>query len=258
MINPGVYSGLSNKDYHADSALSHSGMERFAITPSHFKVKTEATPAMALGAAFHCKALQPDLFDAEFIIWPTGYRRNKDELKNATDNGQEWVKDVDIVVIDAMIDALNDHPIASALLSGGEPEVSYFWKHELGFTCKARPDYKKGTTLIDLKTAVDASPIGFAKAASNFGYIRQADFYMTGVAACGVSVEQFVFICVEKKPPYAIGTYLVDDTDLMDAHTENEALTAKYGECLKSDNWPGYSENIEVLALPTYHKPLII
>ena len=81
---------------------------------------------------------------------------------------------------------------------------------------------------------------------------------MTGVATCGVSVEQFVFVCVEKKPPYAVAVYIVDDEDLMDAHAENEALAVKYGECLKVDKWPGYSENIEVLALPPWHKPLII
>ena len=81
---------------------------------------------------------------------------------------------------------------------------------------------------------------------------------MTGVAACGVFVEQFVFIAVEKKPPYAVATYIVNDEDLITAHEENEWLAAKYGECLKADKWPGYSENIEVLTLPHWHKPLII
>lgn len=257
-IKPGVYSELSNKSYHADPALSHSGMERLAITASHFQVKLEATPAMALGAAFHCKALQPEIFAKEFIVWPTGYRRKKHDIELAKDEDKEWIKEVDVLMIDNMIDALNAHPIASGLLSGGEPEVSYFWKHELGFTCKVRPDYRRDTTLIDLKSCIDASPIGFGKAASNFGYIRQSDFYMTGVAACGVSVEQFVFIAVEKKPPYAVATYIVDDSDLITAHEENEALTLKYGECLAVDKWPGYSENIEVLSLPHWHKPLII
>jgi len=257
-IKPGIYLEISNKDYHADPALSHSGMERLAITPSHFKVMIEATPGMVLGAPFHCKALQPELFNKEFVIWPTEYRRKKTEIDDAKANGQEWIKEADLIIIDSMIDALKGHLIASKLLSGGVPEVSYFWRHESGFMCKARPDYKKLDILIDLKSCIDASPIGFGKAAANFGYIRQAAWYMAGVAACGVSVEKFVFVAVEKKPPYTVAVYMVDDEDLIDAHHENEALAVKYGDCLKADKWPGYSENIEVLTLPSWHKPLII
>jgi len=258
-IEPGIYPSLSNREYHADPALSHSSMERLAITAAHFKVKAAATPAMALGAAIHCKVLQPELFSKDFIIWPTGHRRKKVEIETAKANGQEWIKEVDIITIDAMIESINNHPTAYCLLSGGEPEVSYIYRHaQLGFMCKSRPDYKYGTTLVDLKTCIDASPAGFAKAASNFGYIRQADWYMSGVAACGVPVEQFVFVAVEKTPPYAVAVYLVKDDDLIDAHEENEWLAAKYADCLRADKWPGYSENIEVLHLPPWHKQIII
>ena len=256
LIKPGIYKDLSNKKYHADSALSHSGMEKLAITAAHFKVKLKTTAAMMFGSALHCKVLEPHLFDTLFEVVPkAGYKTLESGIitipeKNEVSRGYNDILEI--------VKALKAHPIASVLLSGGEPEVSYFWKHELGIMCKARPDYKRDTTLIDLKSCIDASLIGFGKAASNFGYVRQADWYMTGVAACGVSVEQFVFIAVEKKPPYAVGIYVVSDEDLIVAHEENEALAAKYGECLKADKWPGYSEDIQPLALPAWHKPLII
>ena len=51
----GIYYDLAAKDYHADPALSKGMIDKFAITPSHYKAAMEAeekpaTPAMILGA----------------------------------------------------------------------------------------------------------------------------------------------------------------------------------------------------------------
>lgn len=61
MINTGIYPTLSNEQYHADSAISRSGVMKYLESP--FKYWAEylnpdrpakySTPAMEFGSAFH-------------------------------------------------------------------------------------------------------------------------------------------------------------------------------------------------------------
>ena len=61
-----------------------------------------------------------------------------------------------------------------------------------------------------MKTTVDASPEGFAKQVANFGYHIQEAFYRRVMAIDGHDIDRFVFIAVEKEPPFACGVYELD------------------------------------------------
>ena len=250
----GIYPELSNAKYHADPALSHSMMEKLRKSPAHLKYYREnpgdPTNAMMFGSAYHCKILQPHLFHTLFEIVPKGgYKTLKDGKITIPETNKASGGYDDIL---AMAKVIKGHKAASKLLSGGEAEVSYFWKHKLGFPCKVRPDYRKGDILIDLKTTIDASPEGFAKAIANFGYHRQGDWYMCGVAANKVNVEHFIIIANETKPPYEVAIYRLQEKDLYLGHKENKLLCQKYEECLSTNKWNGYSQNIENISLPQW------
>ena len=105
-IDIGIYPDLSNEDYHKDPALSSSMMSLLKRNPSLMKYNhehpIEPTPAMKFGAEYH------------------GY-----VLGTSKD-----VSKTNVEIITDMYDVLKNHPIASKLLSGGEPEVSYFWQHK--------------------------------------------------------------------------------------------------------------------------------
>ncbi len=253
-MKQGIYPELSNGDYHADPALSHSMMEKLRKSPAHFKYYREnpgdPTNAMMFGSAYHCKILQPHLFHTLFEVVPKGgYKTLKDGKITIPETNKVSGGYDDIL---AMAKALRERKVVSNLLSGGEAEVSYFWTHKLGFSCKARPDYRKGNILIDLKTTIDASPEAFAKAIANFGYHRQGDWYMHGVAANKVEAEHFIIIAQEKKPPYEVGIYRLQEEDLYLAHIEDDLLCQKYEECSSTGNWSGYSHNIENISLPQW------
>ena len=149
----------------------------------------------------------------------------------------------------AMAEVLKNDECASGLLSGGEAEVSYFWKHELGFMCKCRPDYRKGSILIDLKTTKDSSEEGFPWELGNWGYHRQGDHYMCGVAANNVETENFIDIAQEKKYPYKVGIYRLEEQDLYLGHEENKLIYQKYGECISTQVWKEPSR-IKSVSLP--------
>lgn len=160
--------------------------------------------------------------------------------------------------IHAMRDAVMAHPAASALLTRipGRAEQSVYWIDAItGTLCRCRPDWWRDDHLpIDLKTTEDASMEGFARSVAKFRYDVQAAYYLDGIqAATGKRPQNFVFIAVEKKPPYAVGVYVLDAETLeIGRGLYREDLTT-YTECAKSDKWPGYGDKIQTINMPGWH-----
>jgi len=133
-------------------------------------------------------------------------------------------------------------------------EHTGFFKAE-GTPCKVRPDlYNKDSGIVlDLKTTIDASPKGFAKSVRQYGYLFQAAWYMTALRAMGERPKQFVFLVVEKSAPYATACYTLDNADIEREVPRVLEACKIYGECLRTDVWPGYSDDIKTLDLGTYY-----
>lgn len=158
----------------------------------------------------------------------------------------------------AMAAAVHSHPAAGALLTSvpGEAEKSVYWNDPTtGVLCRCRPDWwREDDVLVDLKTTDDASPEGFAKSMANWRYDVQDPFYTDGVKiATGRNVKAFVFIAVEKKPPYAVGVYVLDSASREIGRATYQHDLKVYAECLANDNWPGYGDKIQTINMPTWH-----
>lgn len=167
-------------------------------------------------------------------------------------NPEQWK------TIHAMRDALMAHPAANALLTGipGKAEKSVYWiDATTGVLCRCRPDWWRDDNLIvDLKTTEDASPEGFARSIAKFRYDVQDAFYTDGVQqATGKRPKAFVFIAVEKKPPYGVGVYVLDaeTKDLGRAQYQHDLRV--YAGCLRTGEWPGYGDKIQTISLPAWH-----
>jgi hypothetical protein len=114
--------------------------------------------------------------------------------------------------------------------------------------CKCRPDWLSadGATIVDLKTCIDASPAGFAKAVANFGYQIQAAHYLAGTMA-----KRFIFVAVEKTAPYAIGVYELDTEALVHGTIARHNALQLIGDCRATNNYSsGYTDGIQKLQLP--------
>ena len=116
----------------------------------------------------------------------------------------------DYAVISEMAKAIDKNVLCKALLSG-EKEVPYFWTDELtGEQCKCRDCITKiedTTYIVDLKTCDNAETSKFRNKA--IGYHVQVAMYMEN---CNIGGDcAFVFIAIEKKPPYSINILLADD-----------------------------------------------
>jgi exodeoxyribonuclease VIII len=159
--------------------------------------------------------------------------------------------------ISAMTEATTGNAIASQLLREGDAEVSVYWHdEETGLLCRCRPDYwRKDNLIVDLKTTDDASPEGFARSVAKYRYHVQAAYYMQGIEhATGTRPEGFVFIAIEKKPPYVIGVYVLDEASLLIGDLEFRADLNQYAQCVTMNEWPSYGENrVQTLGLPAWY-----
>lgn len=265
---------MQNADYHRHYAVSKSGLDQIAKSPLHYwaryldpnRVWPEPTPAMRLGTALHTHVLELDQWDNQIAVAPSDINRRTKEGKEqwaafeADAKRKTVITADDAEVVMAMGRSVWRHPAAAMLLHWqGKAETTHMWTDPTtGAECKCRPDWltNDGNLIIDLKTTEDASPRGFQRSVANYRYHCQASWYLDGVeATTGHRPDQFIFICVEKKPPYAVAVYAAD-AQMIQIGAETAARDlARLVECKTNNTWPGYSDQIEPLSLPAWMRP---
>ena len=270
VMEPGIYT-MSNSDYHrgpGKKSLSKGGLDQLAKSAAHYKAHLEQesspTPAMIFGSQFHCAALEQDLFKKKYVVDPKIYRRTKagkaeyaEFQASLEEKGQSVITQDNLDLINRMVESMYKSEIAASLLTDGIAESSIFWNHpKWGFSCKCRPDFlnEKHKIAIDLKTTTDASPQAFAKAIVNYKYHWQASHYLAGInQIISPDYEEFVFIAIEKTPPYAVQNYILKRDDIYLAEEQIKPLYAQFAECISSDIWPGPTDRIQVVDLPGWY-----
>jgi exodeoxyribonuclease VIII len=259
---------MNNAEYHRHPAVGKSHLDAIARSPLHYwaryidpsRVEPEPTAAMQLGTAFHTRILEPELFAKEYALAPAADRRTKDgkaAWADAAANGATLLSAADWDMLLGMDGSVRRHVGASRLLArAGAAETTHMWVDaDTGIECKCRPDYLTDDGwVIDLKTTEDASPRGFAKSVATFRYHVQAAWYLDGVRATGHDPKGFVFIAVEKKPPYAVAVYSLDYEALGAGASEARRCLQRIAECRESDSWPGYDDAVQLLSLPAWAK----
>ncbi len=251
---------MSSTDYHAHPALSSSGLRHLAKSPAHYHAyrldPPEQTKEMMIGSAVHAGFLEGGLENGMVMKAPGSTRATNlfKDFAKAHPNAILLLED-EFTQVAEMIAALRAHPTVSKLVRGGKAEQSAFWTDpETKISCKCRPDYLTDAGLvIDLKTTQDASVEGFQRSIADYKYHWQSAWYLDGLSlALGRTLENFVHIAIEKKAPYGIGIYVLDDGSLDKARQDIAKLRARYAECLHLDEWPGLDSEIKNISIPSY------
>lgn len=264
-IAPGIYSDIPNEAYHAGPGISKSGLWKIeTASPAHFKHgKRKETHAFDFGEACHLAILEPHAFETKVMRGPLDRRGNKwkDAVEFCAAEGRLLLTEPDFINALTIRDAVHADPWLNTIITGGTPviENSGYWIDEAtGELCRCRPDLYRPDlgVILDLKSAADASPDGFARAAANFGYHAQEAFYTDGwnAAMCAAGwenrVQAFVFLTFEKEAPFAKSVYELPPSAVVEGRARMRRALDTYHACRQANDWPGYDEGgVQSLAL---------
>lgn len=260
---------MSARAYREMLAISRSDLTHLLRSPSHYWAKkvdptrienSVETPAMRLGTAVHMAALEPARFIESYAEGPMVSRATKVWKEAQAATKATLLPTDEFYLIRGIVKSLQNHDAAAkALFRGeGENEATFITKDVTsGLDIKCRADRVTNSGfVIDLKTTQDASARAFGKSVVNFNYHLQAAFYLRCIEqATGTVPKGFVFVAVEKEPPYACQVFLADE-EMLNIGTKKvdnllqqlSTLTEEFG----TKPWPSYSQQVQPLALPEW------
>ena len=251
--NDGIHI-ISNNEYHASEGISRSMLMEFKRSPYHYwykyvsglAEKEGATPAMNLGSAVHTLVLEESKFDSEFFIIHQQTRPRRGTAPHdkmlMESGGKIILTNDEYLQAVLMAKSVKENPNSANLFKDCLVEKSIYFTHKAtNIQLKSRPDAMSGSIIIDLKTTADASKNAFRYSADKFGYFLQAVMAQEAVKSIGQTMDEFVFVPVEKSAPYCVAVYTVSHDTLFDEAQDFEVLMTNLARCMESNVWPGYS-----------------
>lgn len=268
ITDPGVYTGMSEAEYHADpvegGSLSVSGAKVLLRNPARYRWERDNPPepseAFSIGHAAHALVLgvgaEVEVVDAD--SWRTGDARKARAA--ALEAGRTPLLTEQWEMVQAMADAIRAKEVPSLLLSGpGRAEVSLFHRDESGVMLRGRvdwlPDPADRMIVADYKTAATADPEVFGKSAADYGYHMQAAWYSDLITGLGLAQSvAFLFVVQEKQAPYEVTVAQLDPVDLAIGRYQNRMAIETYVECEEAGVWPGYGDDVHMVRLPVWFR----
>jgi|ERR1017187_8407553 hypothetical protein len=245
----------------SDGCLHFSTLKTIARSPAHYRYaadhETEGTPAMNLGSAVHCMALEEGCRVVRFDGTRRGAEWKTFEAAHPDDTiltASEWA------TAQGMADSILACPRAVELLTGAH-EIPLAW--EVGDRkCRGRVDVLHvvepsagGMAIVELKTTSDANPPYFQRTAERLGYFAQIAWYMNGYDRDpeyreAITASHGYVVAVESKPPYVVQTFELSAHALDIGMRTWRLWFERLLVCEASGQWPGYQETDALLDLP--------
>ncbi|EEZ6936092.1 exodeoxyribonuclease VIII [Escherichia coli] len=267
-IEPGIYYGISNENYHAGPGVSKSQLDDIADTPALYlwrknaPVDTTKTKTLDLGTAFHCHVLEPEEFSNRFIVAPEFNRRTnagKEEekafLMECASTGKTVITAEEGRKIELMYQSVMALPLGQWLVeSAGHAESSIYWEDpETGILCRCRPDkiIPEFHWIMDVKTTADIQR--FKTAYYDYRYHVQDAFYSDGYEAQFGVQPTFVFLVASTTVEcgrYPVEIFMMGEEAKLAGQQEYHRNLRTLADCLNTDEWPA----IKTLSLPRWAK----
>ncbi len=183
-------------------------------------------------------------------MWHAWQAAQDPDAKLLRSHEMQPIRDVYQAKVDLMMrvaDSVKSHDRARKLVFGqGIPHIAFRWTDEAtGLPCKCQIDMLHCTPsdnvepkmIVDVKTAKDATPKGFMKAVSNFGYHLQAWWYREAVRLwCGIELP-FVFVVIKNEPSYHVECYILPDEWMDLAERKIRYGLKAIADCQSRSNW---------------------
>lgn len=249
-------------DYLAAPYLSSSDIKLLLKSPRHFieKKPKDPTPEMKLGSLVHSFLLEPHTVAEKYIVKPDGIDRRTKEGK------LKWLDFLEQTIGKTIVDQ-DEWDLAAQIsenlmrergpLFQGDTvkEGTIFFDGQYGNILKARPDLINLTSgiIFDIKVTGNCDFSSFQRSVAGFGYHIQAQHYLT---ACRQEFKKdfdFVWIVIERDPPFGHRLYTADRVTLNIAEREIDLAISTHKKCLEKNDWPCYDANVTTVGLPAYY-----
>lgn len=268
-MTPGLYDNIPEDTYHAATdSLSASGAKVLLGK----RPPAPDSEALLFGRLVHIILLEPHRLDEYVDLDPDVIGIKKDGTKADNPRNTTAWKDAvfaaqqsGLTIIDsgtlaharAVAKAVQDHPEAGRLLAQATgTEVSAYAHHPSGALVRSRMDLVLPHGIGDVKTCRDADPESFGRVVNSLMYHVSAANYVDIARTNGLTVDEYLLICVEKEPTPG-GNYRVAVIELHpDAIDKGRELMAE-----ACDRWlalgkridlPGYGDSRHVVDLPPW------
>jgi hypothetical protein len=263
---------LTNDAYHAAPGISKTHLDVMASgSPRHYwheyinpaRPFAEKTDALRVGNAVHSAILQPDLFESHYAEKPECDRRTTRGKEIYSDfllrkGSREELSGNEYRLCVHMRDAVHSHRLARGLLRNGTAEHSFFCaEHETGELIKCRTDYfhDDGETVVDLKSTLNANPFEFGRDATKYRYDLAAPWYFDVIrGVLGQGPKNWVWLAVEKEPPYCIGIYYAQKHDIIRARDTARRNFLEIVRQRQLATWEDYADEVRPLELMAWAK----
>ena len=212
--SPGLHPDVDEDEYHADTTHLSASAAKILLG------KRPPSPSwvLAFGSLVHMLLLEPGRFEQTYVTADPaviGVKADGSRADNPTAT-MAWKRAVEEVEASGlrvtspddhrraqdMVAAVMAHPTARRLVElSTDREISaYGVNSESGAPVRGRFDLLGDGFIADLKTIGDASPEGFRKSLTGFGYHLSAANYLDLANQHGLDADVFAFINVEREP----------------------------------------------------------
>lgn len=266
----------TDKEHRALKYPSISELGLFRRAPILFKDKyidgklyEDAEPESAslkIGTALHLAVLEPKKFEQKVRSIPRGLKLNTKLgvdfktkfIEPGEAEGEIYIKEEDMVHVLGAAKALYSEPQIASLLTRIVPETTFLFKPDSLTLCKARLDgfideADSEPTIIDLKSTRDV--VRFEKSLTDYGYHRQAAFYMEAFRQVTGTTPRFYWIAVEVSPPYLYRLMSPSSEMIAKGRAEYLETLESFRYCVTNEVWPGTFKGLEEVPLPHWMKP---
>jgi len=265
-IQTGLFSAIPEREYHSmrhPSGMwipSSSTLKRLKVSPKACKWTLDnpglgSTAVMEFGSAFHCRLLEHERYEKDYEVF-NGARMTQANIADAADRGKLLIRARDLVHQTCMLGALDKNSAAKHIMEKVEDrEVTVIWNDPgSDVLCRGRPDalVPEWETVVDIKTSKSATRESFQRTLADFQHHISAAMYIDGLRWNNYEYSSFIFIVIQREPPYEVAVFELDPEDLDRGRRQYKALLAEWKLCMETNHWPDRVEGVQVIGLPSW------
>lgn len=250
------------KEFLVERPLSFSSLKQFIKSPQHYiqhlKRDKKPTESMLLGSLIHNMLLEPDGFDAKYIIEPDINKRTnqgKEDyqkfLDSVSDKGLQVVEPKTFVKAKEIVTQFMYSPTYKYLQMMTEKETR-FDKYYNGLPVCGYVDAMNAEYNLEIKTTSSCDLESITRDFFNMKYHLQAAMYQWN------NGKPMMYIVIETSAPYLSRAFVASESYMKEGHKLFGKAMTDFAYCMSMEQFEAgyefYGDELATLDLPAWAK----